>query len=90
MQTRNRLRQSLVISRRAAEARRPREAALDHPSARQEDEAPPGLLKLHHFEADAMRLGVSRSRLARVALAAAKALYEPAGEGGSRGGSAGQ
>lgn len=56
MQSGKRFRQSLVISRQAAESRRPPETALDHPPPRQQNEAFSGFRHFHHFKANPVRL----------------------------------
>jgi hypothetical protein len=61
-----RLRQSLIISGQSAEAAEPSETAFDHPSSGQQHETFFGLRMLHHFQLDAVRLGLIRRRFTGV------------------------
>ena len=60
--------ESLVVPREAAEARGPRERALDDPPAREQHEAALGLRGLDDLQADAVGGGGRRGVLAGVAL----------------------
>src|SRR5215217_5798596 len=64
----NGLREPLVVARQASEARRPGEAALHYPPARQEHEALLGAGVLDHLQSDAARFRRFCRLLARVAL----------------------
>ena len=59
LQPRDCLRQPLVVLRQPPEARRPREGALHHPPARQQDKAFPDPGMSDHLQPDAPRLGLS-------------------------------
>src|SRR2546421_3699329 len=63
-----RLRQSLIISRQTPEARRPAETALNYPATRQQHKTSFRFREFDHFQTDAVRLSLLRSRLARIAL----------------------
>ena len=63
-----RLSQSLVVTRQTAESRSPREAALHHPTARQQYEAALGLGVLDYVQLDILRLSRLCCIFSRVAL----------------------
>lgn len=62
------LRQSFIIMCQTGKTRRPAEAPLHHPTARQRHEAPLGGRQLDHFELDAVLGGRRGGLLARVTL----------------------
>src|SRR3954471_12803796 len=68
MKPRQRVRQSLVVSRKAAKARRPPERALDDPPSRKQHEPALGWRQLHNLEGDPVLGGVLARLLARISL----------------------
>ena len=60
--------QSLVVTRKTAESRSPREAVLYHPAARQQYEAALGLGVLDYVQLDILRLRSLCCIFSRVAL----------------------
>src|SRR6266516_1484943 len=68
MKTSQHLQPALVITSQATKARHPRERALHHPSAGQQDEAAFGLGQANHLQAYTLSFGCQGRSLARVAL----------------------
>ena len=68
MQPSQRLSQALIIASQPAEARHPRKAALNYPAPRQQHKATLGDGQLDHFQANALRLSISRRLFTRLAL----------------------
>ncbi len=68
MQSRQGLRQPLIIARQPAKARYPGEASLNDPAARQQYEAAFGFRPFDDLQPDAVGVGVGRRLFPRIAL----------------------
>lgn len=68
MQTSQGGRKPLIIADQPSEAGSPGKRAFDHPTARQQDEAAPGLRKFDHFQLDAVLLSRFCRNIARIGL----------------------
>ncbi len=81
MQSRQGLRQPLIIARQPAKARHPSEASLNDPAARQQYEAAFGFRQFNDLQPDAVGVGVGRRLFPRIALVDERHFDRLAGDG---------